>query len=405
MAPGGETARTTTPALAPVPNEPDAPDAAASGLGARIRSHVSEWRTVYIAFAISRALVLLVGFGAEIAMRVTNADPANWRPFAFAETYPHYADVASQGYTLQNAFDYPLLPGLMAAFATIGIPFAVTAFVVSNVCLLAGLLGLAAIGERFVGRASAIRGATYLAIAPFAYWFSIASTESLLLALMVGSALLALRATPAAWLGAGSLAALAAMTRPPGALVGLVLLGIAIAQLRDRRLAARGIAAAITAGAMIPAALAAFFGYLGYRLGDPLASFHAQDQFNRHVTPTGPFKAMQSGITNTLGGSPGQAIELFATLGAAALIVWFAATAAGRRWEIRGWTLLAAGSLFLPLATGVLWQMPRFALLIPPVFWMLGRLGERRWLHRTILVVFPLALAVKVATAVIGVSG
>ena len=402
MARGGETARTQDLALAPVPDR--TPDAGPGG--SRVRAHLAQWRSVYLAFGISRLLVLVVGFGSELVMRLTDANPANWRPFAFAETYPHYLDVATNGYTLQNAFDYPLLPGVMAAFHTIGIPYALTAMVLSNVCFLLALIGFAKIGERFVGEGAARRAAMYLAFMPFAYWFSVASTESVLLALVVGSTLLALRATPASWLGAGALAAMAAMTRPPGALLGLVLLGIAVSQLRAGTLSKKGIAAAVAAGAMIPAAIFAFFSYLDQRTGDFLAAIHAQDQFNRHVSASGPAKALASGFENTLGGSPGQAIELIATLGAAALIVWFAATATANRWEIRGWTLFGFASLLLPLATGVLWQMPRFALLIPPVFWMLGRLtGERRRLHYAILTLFPLALAVKVATAVIGVHG
>jgi hypothetical protein len=156
---------------------------------------------------------------------------------------------------------------------------------------------------------------------------------------------------------------------------------------------------------MLPLALVAFFAYLEQRTGDAFASLHAQEDFNREMTIDGPIKALGSGMRNTLGGSPGQAIELVATFGAAALLVLFAAHAAGRRWEVRGWTLFGAASLLLPLATGVLWQMPRFALLIPPVFWMLGALGERRWLHRAVLVLFPVALMVKVAAAVVGVEG
>ncbi|MCW2960334.1 MAG: hypothetical protein JWM90_721 [Thermoleophilia bacterium] len=403
MAPGGHTARSHAPATPDGAVDVVRPEPAPTG---RIRAHYESWKPVYWAFALSRLLVFVVGFAADAAMRITGQDPATWRPFAFAETYPHYADVVTNGYTLQNAYDYPVLPGLMAAGDVVGIPLWLTAFVLANACFLVGLLGLAMLGERYVGKLASVRGATYLAIAPFAYWFSIASTESLLLALAVGSVLLALRATPGAWLGAGTLAALAALTRPPGALVGLLLLCIAISQLRARKLGVRGTFAALAAGMMIPAAIAAFFAFLKGETGDALAAIHAQDQFNRHVTLDGPIKALESGVRNTLAASPGQAIELVATIGAAALIVWFAARAAGDRWELRGWTLFGAASLLLPLATGVLWQMPRFALLIPPVFWMLGMLGtERRWLHRAVLVLFPLALAIKVATSVVGVAG
>jgi hypothetical protein len=404
MAHGGDTARTPDPALASAGGSAllqPAPEG-----GSRVRAHVREWRSVYAAFAISRLLVIVVGWGAELAMRITGADAANWRPFAFAETYPHYADVATRGYTLDNAVNFPLMPALMAAGDTLGIPMWLVAFLATNLAFLVGLVGIAMLGERFVGPDAARRAATYLALAPFAYWFSVTSTEGLLLGLLAGSALLALRGTPRAWLGAGILAALAALTRPPGAFVGLVLLGILVTQVRAGSITRRGVAAALAAGAMIPAAIFAFMSHLDSRTGDPLAFLHAQDQFNRHVTLDGPARAIGSGLKLAAAGSPGQAIELVATFGAAALLVMFAANAAGRRWEVRAWVLFGAASLLLPLATGVLWQMPRFALLVPPVFWMLGALGTRHaWLHRAVLVLFPVALVVKVATAVVGVEG
>ncbi len=408
MTHGGHPARTGDPAARPaaglqvVPDPVPMPDGAA---WARMRAHVREWKPVYVAFVLSRLLVFVAGWGAELAMRAFGVDPERWRPFAFAETYPHYADVASNGYTVDNAFNHPLLPALMAGGDVVGIPMWLGAFLVSNIAFLAGLVMVAMLGERYVGRDAAIRGATYLAIAPFAYWFSITSTEGLLLVLVAGSALLALRATPGAWLGAGVLAALAVLCRPPGALVGVLLLCLAIGQLRAGRLRMPGIAAALAAGAMIPAALVGFFAYLERRTGDALASLHAQEDFNRELALDGPIRAIGSGLEKTMAGSIGQAIELVATFGAAALLVLFATRAAGDRWEVRGWAAFGAASLLLPLATGVLWQMPRFVLLVPPVFWMLGKLGERRKLHVALLVLLPLALVVKTATAVVGVEG
>ncbi|MCW2925193.1 MAG: hypothetical protein JWM98_2597 [Thermoleophilia bacterium] len=408
MAHGGSTARTPAPEPAPAGRaELPAPRPEHASLRERAVEHVREWSPVYLAFALSRLLVLAVGLGAEVLQRVTNADPAHWRPFAYAETYPHYADVAVHGYTVDNAVNFPLLPAIMAGGDAIGIPMWFAALLASNLAFLVGIVGLAVLGERYVGPVAARRGAIYLAIAPFAYWFSVTSTEGLMLGLVVGSALLALRATPISWLGAGVLAALATLTRPPGAFIGLVLLAILVHQLHGRRIGARTVAAALAAGAMIPAAIVGLMAYLDHRLGDKLAFLHAQDDYNRHVTADGPVRAISSAVKLVVNEhSVGQAIELVATVGAAALVVWFAATAAGSRWEVRGWTLFGAASLLLPLATGVLWQMPRFALLIPPVFWALGRIGETRpRLHVAILVLFPLALAVKVATAVIGVEG
>ena len=406
MTPGGDTARVLPVDAHPASGNTQPSGDPGRGSAVRLRAHLAEWKPVYLAFVISRLLVFAVGFGVELVQRTRGVDPSTWRPFAHAETFPHYLDVVTNGYTLANAYDYPLLPAFMAGGQAIGIPVALTAMLVSNLCFMFGLVGFAMVGERYVGRKASVRGAVYLALAPFAYWFSISSTESLLLVTVVASVLFAVRGTTGGWLVAGAFAAMAALTRPPGALLGLLLLAIAIGQLRDRRLGVRSTAAAVAAGAMIPLAIGGFFLYLRGRTGDALAAIHAQDQFNRHVSLRGPLDAFTSAFSAAAGGSPGQALELVATLGSAALLAWFLGSAAGRRWELRGWTAFGAASLLLPLATGVMWQMPRFALLIPPVFWMLGSLGANRvWLHRTVLIVFPVALAVKVATAVVGVHG
>ena len=402
MAHGGDTASSDAYAF----DEPSFASSTPTVDRSPLREHLREWAPVYWAAALSRLLVLAVGFGAELVMRRTGADPAHWRPFAHAETYPHYVDVATNGYTLDNAVNHPVMPTLLAAGRALGVPFAATGMIVSTIAFVAGLVLFAMLGERYVGRAAAVRAATYLALAPFAYWFSVTSTESLMLLFVAGSALLAVRATPASWLAAGALGSLAVLTRPPGALVGLLLLAIAIAQLRERRLDRRGILAAVAAGLMLPVTLLGFFAYLRARTGDPLASIHAQDGFHRHVSLGGPADAFTSALRAVAAGSLGQAVELAATFGAAALLVWFAASAAGRRWEIRGWTAFGAASLVLPLMTGVLWQMPRFALLVPPVFWVLGTIGGRhRWLHAAAVTVCVSGLVVTVAASVVGVEG
>lgn len=375
-----------------------------------LRRFADRHRTILLAFALSRLLVLVVGFGAELVARMADIEP--FRPFAHAATYVHYADVVARGYVFDGAggaFDnttqYPLLPAILWLGQAIGIPLPVTVFVTANLCFLVALLLVARIGERYVGPQAARRGVVYLAFVPFAQFFSLASTESFMLLALAGSVLLALRATPASWLAAGGVAAICAVARPPGAFVGIVLLAIAIGQLWRGQLSRRGIAAALAAGAAIPAAVVGFFAYLGARTGDPLASVHAQSQFNREVTLDGPLRALLDGAALAVSGVPGQAIELAATIGAAGLLLWFAASAAGERAEVRGWTAFGIASLALPLASGVLYQMPRFALLVPPLFWAAGALvGARRRLHVAALVVLPMGLAATVVAEVVGVT-
>jgi hypothetical protein len=345
--------------------------------------------------------VLVVGFLSQYAATGRGIDHV--LPFAKAGTFVHYADVLANGYTVDNATEFPLLPAMMFGLHQVGMPLAAASMLIVNAAFIVGLVLFAVLGARYVGTAAAIRGATYLAIFPTSHFFSLASTESLMLVTLCGAVLCALRATPRWWLAAAVLAALCALTRPPAVLVGLPLLAIAIGQLRSSTLGKAGIAAALTAGAAVPAAVLGFFLYLDRTTGDFLAAIHAQAQFGRSMSLTGPVTAVTSALRSVAGGTFGPGVELAAACMIVVGIVWFALRAAGDRWELRGWHAFAAASLLMPLATGLVWQMPRFALLIPPLFWALGQLGKRQWLHTTMFVLFPMALAFKVVFEVTGV--
>lgn len=360
------------------------------------------WRDLLLAFAVGRVLVLLGGFGAELLARSRDMEP--FRAFAHAATYPDYAAIASSGYALENATAYPLLPGAMWLGAQLGLPLALTAMLVTSGCFLAALPMSWSIGRRYVGDDAALRGTVLLALFPFSWAFGVTSSESLMLVTMLGSVLLALRATPGAWIGAGSLAALCALTRPPAAFLGLVLLAIAIAQLRDGRLRGVRIVAPLAAGLAIPAAVGVFFAYLGDRLGDPLASFHAQADFDRHLALFGAPRALVDSANKVLHGSVGHVLELGATLAAIALLLHFAATAAGRTVERRGWIAFGAASLLLPMSTSVLYEMPRLVLLIPPAFWAAGTLLARPRLRAAVYGICILSLPLFAAREVIGIT-
>ena len=364
------------------------------------KSLVLDWWQVWVALGATRLGVLLIGFLSQYA--ASGRDLAHL-PFARSGTFIHYADVLANGYTVTNATEFPVLPGLMWAMGNIGISAPLAALLIVNVAFAIGLLGMAHLGARYVGKEAATRGAIYLAIFPTAHYFSIASSESLMLLGMVGAALFALRATTLGWVLAGCAGAMCALTRPPGGLVGIILLGIAIAQLADGRLRGRRIAVALAAGAAIPAAVVAFFLYLGSRTGDRLAAIHAQKDFDRSLTLDGPFRAIISAIDSVRSGVFGEGFELLAVVAIVAALAAFLVSAAGNRWEVRGWALFGCASLLMPLATGIVWQMPRFALLIPPLFWMLGVAGRRQWLHLSALILLPMALAFKVVFEVVGV--
>ncbi len=380
------------------------PDSGGSNLWPRIVNHFERWGVVWIAWLASRIGVTLVGLLSEYAARSPERGITRYVPFFESGTFPHYISVVQNGYTLQNATEYPLFPLLLVPFDYAGIPLGVASVAISTICFLPAILMFAMIGERFFSHEAAVRSATLLAIFPTAHYFSIASTESVMLLTMCAATLLALRGTATSWLLAGVAAALCTLSRPPGMLIGLALLGIAIAQLRRGELRGRAIACAIAAGAMIPAAVVAFFSYLSYATGDFLASTHAQEEFNRSLSLTGPITAVTDGLRSVVGGELGIAFELLATAALIASAIWFYRTANGDRWEVRGWTLFAAAAILMPMATGIVWQMPRFALLILPAFWVLGTLTRRPVLYGALLILLPMGLTVKVVFDVIGVT-
>jgi hypothetical protein len=374
---------------------PIAPPSSRWHLRERAYAHLIAWWPVWVAFTVSRVGVLVVGTLTYHAAQ--NRGIEHLVPLPRTGAFVRLASIVTNGYHPQNVSEYPLLPGLMSFLKSIGIPLPLGALLISHVAFLIGLLGFAMLGERYVGRPAAIRAATYLTVFPTAYFFSIGSTESVTFAALTAAALLALRGTWQSWLAAGCAAALCALSRPQGALVAVILLAIAISQLRRDRLAKPAVGAALAAIMAVPAAIFGFFLYLEQRTGDFFAVVHAQEDFGRKpISLANVPRAIGSAINGVGEGILGEAFDLAAAVAVAAAALVFASRALGDRWEVWGWVAFASASLLVPLATGVVWQMPRFVLLIPPLFWILGVIGRRQWLHLGLLLLLPMGLAFRV---------
>lgn len=363
-----------------------------------------EWWPVWVVAIASRMGVIVVGLLSEYAARGRGIEDVV--AFSQSGTFVHYQDVVLRGYTASNAYEFPLFPVLLGIVHSFGLRLDVASMLIANACFVVGMIGMAMLGSRYVGRDAAIAGTTLLVLWPTSHFFSIASTESIMLATSVWAVLSALRATTGGWIGAGVLAAACALSRPPGALVGVVLLAVAIAQLRSGHLRGmRPIGAALAAGAAIPAAVFGFFWYLREVTGNFQAALDAQKQFGRSMTIDGPVRAFSSAASSIAAGSIGPAFEIAAVILIIAMLGLFAARARGSFVERWGWVTFGILSLLLPLSTGLVWQMPRFAMLMMPVFWAMGVVASRwKWVQSTLLVLLPMALAFKVTFDVVGVT-
>jgi len=190
---------------------------AAQKLAARVPK--DDW--LVIAWSLIFKLVL-IGFG-MISFHINSnaALPADHGPLQIWNRWDsiHYLQLAKAGYsavTPWKAWFYPLYPWSVRAVQHVTGDYLVAGFVVSAIGLLAVVILLRRLICVDFSREVGLRAVWFLLIFPTAYFLQIAYTESLFLALAIGSIFAARRER---WWAAGGLGALAWMTRANGAVL------------------------------------------------------------------------------------------------------------------------------------------------------------------------------------------
>lgn len=293
---------------------------------------------------------------------------------------PIYVTLAQAGYFVREQVPvtaffplYPLLMQLATLFSTNRELLALAGVVISNVALVVALAYIVALGKLDFDRPTGERAAIYYLVAPTTLFLSAAYTESLFLALAVASFYHARRGQLAI---AGLLGFLAALTRPYGVLLALP---IAIEALRRRRLPIW----AVLPGLAIPV----FFGWLWLVLGNPWAFFEGQASYNRRLSL--PWEGFAGYLNHawTIDGPEFGVLDLIAAL------VLIAMTIIAVRRLPTSYGVLAAAMTLLLMMTNHLASMPRYALTVFPVFFVLAQWGNNRRFHWALVVVsFLLAL-------------
>lgn len=354
--------------------------------------------SVLVAFGVSRAAVLvLLIIGSQITF-VTKDYGTIWRTevsLSAGRTWPelqrmimvgdawYYRQIAATGYESPTkdrapkntwAFfpGYPLL--LKALGGTSDRSFWILSVLVSNAALLGALFAVAAAARALSASSDdAARAVWYIALFPTSYFLSLPMTESLFLLLSAGSFLAAARQR---WPVAGILGAFAAATR----VIGICLLPALILLPLQRRQRLSMPQLWLLA---IPLSLAGFIAYLYIHTGDPLAFVHAQTLWGR-----GPSARIAIAHTGLLISKPWNFVALNA---AAALLmiaagVWFLIR---RQWSFAAYTLLSAA---VPLSSGSLQSMARYALVDFPLFYWLAAIGRTPTRDRALTATFVILL-------------
>jgi Gpi18-like mannosyltransferase len=334
---------------------------------------VAAARAVIVPFLLTRALVVAVALAATAFVPLSavcqNACHASSIPLldvASRWDADPYLVIARDGYHADapsHVAYFPLYPFLMRIAAGLfggDDAYLAAGVVISNLALFAAVAYLARSVMLDHDAPTATRSAVYLLVFPTTVFLSAVYAESLFLALAIAATYHARRRE---WLLAGALAALAALTRPFGAIVALPLAMEAI----RRPVAIRGLAATLLA----PAAFFAWLAVLWLITGDPRALLTAQAQW---------------------GTRPGLSLQVFADLFDPAVYSFpyfvlaftvFIGALVVISWRVLRPSLAAFGTVvfLVAISTGSLTSAPRYYLAVFPAFMALAVIAPA-WLGR-----------------------
>jgi hypothetical protein len=196
-----------------------------------------------------------------------------------------FLQIADSGYeeVPQAAAFFPLYPAAAHALAWVTGSTLVAGVLISLAAGATAAWALAQIARPLLGERGAHDAVLYLALYPVGFVFTALYSDGLFLALAAAAFLAALRGRS---LAAGVLAGLATGTR----LLGLALLP-ALAVLLWRG-GGRSSLVRLAPLVLVPAAVGLYALYLDSTLGDPWAFTHAQADWDRDVSPAGPFAGL-----------------------------------------------------------------------------------------------------------------
>ncbi len=282
-----------------------------------------------------------------------------------------YLRIAEQGYAGDDgsAVYFPLYPLLIHGVGLVTGNDMLAAVFISNVAFIMALYLLYRLTDDLFGGDIAKRALIYLAVFPTAFFFLAGYTESLFLALVLGSLYFAKRQM---WIGAGACGALAALTRLQGVLL-LVPLGYMAWQQNP----------ASRWRALFPLVLLllATTGFLWFNRLSLLSSYEGE----LHARFVLPWENVWNSVTLLArgGASLVDALNLGITIffGVMCIAVW---RTLPREFALYTFVMFLA-PLFRMTTLQPLVSMARYVLVLFPV-WMLWALwGKNAWVNRVIL--------------------
>ncbi|MEU0691870.1 mannosyltransferase family protein [Streptomyces uncialis] len=381
---------------------PPAPQPPAAGPGTkRHRPAIRRLPPVVTALGLFAA-VRLVGVLA-VAVAASATDRSLFRLLGRSWDSVWYLGIAAHGYghrtthyrpgvIFSDLAFFPLYPGLVRAVESVlPVSWGAAALLVSWTAAAAAACGIFVLGSRLYGRPVGLVLVLLWGVMPHSVVLSMAYTEPLLTAFAVWALYAALSGR---WVWAGSLAALAGLSRPNGFAVAAAVLAAAAQELWRARREGRKVVHSLWTGALLaPAGWCAYVTWVGLRRNDlPGGYFKVQSDWgSRFDFGVGAFQFVGVLLTRT-----SRFVFPIALVTVLVAVLLFA--------------LLLAERVPLPLAvyTGVLlvvalggsgffeskprFLLPAFPLLIPPAL-ALARTARARPGHAIVVITFLTGLS------------
>ena len=338
-------------------------------------------REVLIDFAATRLAIIVIAELASVIIGQRAGTHVQESSYALLAVWGrwdavHYLDIATQGYQGTDMAFFPLYPALIRIVGALGGNHLVAGLLISNASFFFGLLFLYKLLEHEYDRAVARRAIFYVSIFPTAVYFTAVYTESLFFMLTVASFYYMRNR---AWWLAGLFGFLAALARVEGILLAVPFVIEWCSQ--ERPLRAKALVD-LLAGLLIPLGLAVYMAYLWVLRADPLYFSHVQIHWNRHLAP--PWVSLANAF-GKLVHHTGPLVVANQSLEIAFTLLMIAVLIGGWHSLRPSYIAYMALSILVPMSTSNLMSMPRFALVLFPMFAILARWGERPWVNNVIL--------------------
>jgi hypothetical protein len=296
----------------------------------------------------------------------------------------HYIGIATNGYSGTEPAFFPLYPLLIWIVGGLTGNHLSAGLLISNVASFFALLYLYKLVEHEFNRQVAHRAIFYVSIFPTAIFFAAVYTESLFLCLSV-AAFYYIRERH--WLLAGVFGFLAALTRVEGVLLAVPFViewGVALYEARSDwfKWPLDTVFKPLAGLALMPLGLLSYMAYLWVLRGDPLFFSHVQEHWGRQLAP--PWVSFGHAIHMITGDYAPQTIAnqllevTFTVLMLGVLVIGFRRLRAS-------YIAYMAVSILVPLSTSSLMSMPRFALVLFPMFALFALWGAKPTVNNMIV--------------------